>query len=96
MHRPELDCEVHGDIKILEKLPNNKKLLGSNGKFGLPIGNLTSQILGNFYRTPFDLMMKRELKEDGFYCVFVDDFKVVSQNKKLLEKIAVKARNYLK
>ena len=96
MHRPELDCEIHGDIKILEKLPSNKKLLGSDGKFGLPIGNLTSQILGNFYRTPFDLMMKRELKEDGFYCVFVDDFKVVSLNKKLLEKMAVKARNYLK
>lgn len=95
MHRPELDCEIHGDKGILDRLPDNKTLFRSNGK-GLPIGNLPSQICGNLYRTPFDRMMQREIGDKGFYCVFVDDFRVVSRDKKLLQEIAIKARRYLK
>lgn len=95
MHRPELDCIIHGDANLLKKLPNNKTLFRTNGK-GLPIGNLPSQICGNLYRTPFDKKIIGELNGKGFYCVFVDDFRIVSCNKKLLQKIAVKAKKYLK
>lgn len=95
MHRPELDCEIHGDKKVLDNLSDNKTLFRSNGK-GLAIGNLPSQICGNLYRTPFDRMMQEEVGEDGFYCVFVDDFRAVSTDKKKLERLAVKARQYLK
>lgn len=95
MHSPELDCIIHGDANLLKKLPNNKTLFRTNGK-GLPIGNLPSQICGNLYRTPFDKKIIEELNGKGFYCVFVDDFRIVSCNKKLLQKIAVKAKKYLK
>lgn len=47
---------------------------------GLPIGNYTSQILGNLYLNEFDWKVKQELKPAGYfrYCddiVFFDDFK---------------------
>jgi hypothetical protein len=40
-------------------------------------------------------MMKDALGDEGFYCVFVDDFRAVSTDKRLLERLAVKAREYL-
>jgi hypothetical protein len=40
-------------------------------------------------------MMKDALGDEGFYCVFVDDFRAVSTDKRLLERLAVKARSYL-
>ena len=48
---------------------------------GLPIGNYTSQILGNLYLSNFDWNVKQELKPIGYfrYCddiVFFDDCKV--------------------
>jgi RNA-directed DNA polymerase len=47
---------------------------------GLPIGNYTSQILGNVYLNQFDWQVKQELKPQGYfrYCddiVFFDDYK---------------------
>ena len=96
MHRPEQDCIIRGDKAVLDRLPKNKSLLKGDGRNGLPIGNLPSQICGNFYRTPFDRMMKDALGDDGFYCVFVDDFRAVSTDKRLLERLAVKARDYLR
>ena len=96
MHRPELDCVIRGDKKVLDRLPDNKTIARGDGTHGVPIGNLPSQICGNFYRTPFDVMMKEELGPEGFYCVFVDDFRAVSTDKHLLERLAVKARRFLK
>ena len=95
MHRPELDCIIRGDKAVLDRLPKNKSLLKGDGRNGLPIGNLPSQICGNFYRTPFDHMMKDALGGEGFYCAFVDDFRAVSTDKQLLERMTVKARSYL-
>jgi len=95
MHCPEHDCVIRGDKNVLDRLPSNKSLLKGDGTTGLPIGNLPSQICGNFYRTPFDRMMQDELGSDGFYCVFVDDFRAVSTDRRQLELLAVKAREYL-
>jgi hypothetical protein len=94
-HRPETDCTVHGDKAILDALPDNKTLMRNGGK-GMPIGNYYVQITGNYYLTPFDRMMQHVVGSDGFYCRFVDDFKVVSTDKRLLRKVAIEARRYLK
>lgn len=95
MNRPENDCIIRGDKRVLDRLPCNKSLLKGDGKNGLPIGNLPSQICGNFYRTPFDKMMRDAVGRGGYYCVFVDDFRVVCTDKRKLELLAVKAREYL-
>lgn len=49
-------------------------------KKGLPLGNLTSQLLVNIYMNEFDQFMKRELKVK-YYIRYADDFVMLSKNK---------------
>ena len=93
-NRPELNCIIHGDKSILDGLPDNKTLFRSNGK-GLPIGNLTSQIFGNYYLTCFDKFIINLFGENCEYGRYVDDFYVISINKKRLLKNISKIRKYL-
>ncbi|MBP9711916.1 MAG: group II intron reverse transcriptase domain-containing protein [Candidatus Pacebacteria bacterium] len=53
---------------------------------GLPLGNLTSQLLVNIYMNEFDQYMKRELKVK-YYIRYADDFVILSENKKYLEDL---------
>lgn len=48
---------------------------------GLPIGNLTSQFLANFYLNGFDHWIKEELRVPG-YLRYVDDFFVFARSKR--------------
>jgi len=58
----------------------------NNFGIGLPLGNLTSQILVNIYMNEFDHFLKRELKIK--YCVrYADDFVIFDKDKKYLENI---------
>jgi retron-type reverse transcriptase len=62
---------------------------------GLPLGNLTSQLLVNIYMNEFDHFVKRELKI-GYYIRYADDFVILSQNEKYLEKLTLKIYEFLK
>lgn len=93
-NRPEKTCKKHGDLSLFEKLPGNKSLFRSDGR-GLPIGNLTSQILANFYLSGFDKWATDAIGEGG-YGRFVDDFVVVHKDKDVLLRFADKARVWLK
>jgi len=53
---------------------------------GLPLGNLTSQLLVNVYMNEFDQYMKHGLKVK-YYIRYADDFVILSKNKKYLEGI---------
>jgi len=53
---------------------------------GLPLGNLTSQLLVNVYMNEFDQFMKRKLKVK-YYIRYADDFVILSENKEELCKI---------
>ena len=46
INAPEKNCTKVGNLNLWKDLPPNKSLFTSNGK-GLPIGNLSSQILAN-------------------------------------------------
>ena len=50
---------------------------------GLPLGNLTSQLLVNIYMNEFDQFVKRGLKIK-YYIRFADDFVILSSNKMYL------------
>ncbi len=52
---------------------------------GLPLGNLTSQLLVNIYMNEFDQWVKRELKATH-YLRYADDFVIFSPNSKALLK----------
>ncbi len=53
---------------------------------GLPLGNLTSQLLVNMYMNEFDQYVKHELKIK-YYIRYADDFVFLSSDKKHLEEI---------
>jgi retron-type reverse transcriptase len=61
---------------------------------GLPLGNLTSQLLVNVYMNEFDQFIKRELKEK-YYIRYADDFVILSESKIWLEYQLPKIAAYL-
>lgn len=61
---------------------------------GLPLGNLTSQLFSNIYLNKFDQFMKHEIKAK-FYIRYVDDFIILSDNKKWLETQINLIKNFL-
>lgn len=93
-NRPELDCEMRGDLSLFVKLPKNKSLFSSNG-VGLPIGNLTSQILANVYMSIFDRWIANKIGSNGRYGRYVDDFIIIHKNKKFLLSALNNIRQYL-
>ena len=62
---------------------------------GLPLGNLTSQLLVNVYMNEFDQFVKHDLKAKC-YVRYADDFVIMSGNRAWLEQILVMIRNFLR
>ncbi len=61
---------------------------------GLPLGNLTSQLLVNIYMNDFDQFAKHILKEK-YYIRYADDFVFLSQDKKHLENLILEISEFL-
>jgi retron-type reverse transcriptase len=61
---------------------------------GLPLGNLTSQLLVNIYMNEFDQFVKRKLKVK-YYIRYADDFVILQSDKIELEKLLKKMKEFL-
>lgn len=61
---------------------------------GLPLGNLTSQLLVNIYMNEFDHFIKDILKVK-YYIRYADDFVILSENKIYLEKLLLEVKLFL-
>ena len=61
---------------------------------GLPLGNLTSQLLVNIYMNEFDQFVKRKLKVKH-YIRYADDFVVLSQDKEYLQNTLEQMKEFL-
>ena len=61
---------------------------------GVPLGNLTSQLLVNIYMNGFDQFVKHKLKA-RYYIRYADDFVVFSPNRQELGHILPKIRGFL-
>ncbi len=61
---------------------------------GLPLGNLTSQLLVNIYMHEFDMYMKQELRVK-YYIRYADDFTILSDDKEYLENLLMKISTFL-
>ncbi len=61
---------------------------------GLPLGNLTSQLLVNIYMNEFDQYVKHKLKVK-YYIRYADDFVILSQDKKYLEDTLKQMKEFL-
>ncbi|MBQ0074666.1 MAG: hypothetical protein KBT34_10775 [Prevotella sp.] len=92
-HKPQENCERHGDLRLWDRLAPNKSLFSCGENKGLPIGNLTSQNFGNFYLNEFDHIMIKEFGKG--YGRYVDDFFVISKDKEKILQFVPTIRNYL-
>jgi retron-type reverse transcriptase len=61
---------------------------------GLPLGNLTSQLLVNIYMNEFDQFVKHRLKAK-YYVRYADDFVILSQDRKTLECLLFQIDEFL-
>jgi len=62
---------------------------------GLPLGNLTSQLLVNIYMNEFDRFVKHKLKAK-FYIRYADDFVIFSGDRNQLESLLLRVRAFLR
>jgi len=82
-----------GILSNQNKIPGQARNDSQRG-VGLPLGNLTSQLLVNIYMNEFDQFMKHKLKAK-YYIRYADDFVIFSQDKKELENILLGIDNFL-
>ena len=75
--------------KVVESFNSTQK-----GK-GLPLGNLTSQLLVNIYLNEFDQYLKHILKVK-YYVRYADDFIILSDKKEYLESLLILIDGFLK
>lgn len=96
LHDPTKNCVKVGNLKLFDILPKNKSLFTCGKDKGLPIGNLPSQLLANLLLSDFDKMMVSAVGADGGYGRYVDDFIVISRDRRLLHCILQEGRVYLR
>jgi retron-type reverse transcriptase len=82
-----------GVIWLLEQIIGSFRTTGKVG-VGLPLGNLTSQLLVNIYMNEFDQFTKRKLKT-RYYIRYADDFVLLSEDKKYLQNLLPKISDFL-
>jgi retron-type reverse transcriptase len=61
---------------------------------GLPLGNLTSQLLVNVYMNKFDHFIKRRLTV-RYYIRYADDFVIMDENRERLQKLIPEIAHFL-
>lgn len=93
-NRPEKDCIRRCPASHWKGLPRDKSLFHSDGKHGLPIGNLTSQMSGNFFLNPLDHLITEQWGMP-FYGRYVDDMALVHTSKEYLLERRKRIREWL-
>lgn len=82
LHSPQDDCVKAGLQHLWEKLPPHKSLFNAPPGIGMPIGNITSQILNAFYLSYLDdLVLQLTARCGGRYVRFVDDMTIICRTK---------------
>lgn len=84
------------DEKIVALLDNVLESFSTTGKsgVGLPLGNLTSQLLVNIYMNEFDQWVKHGLKAK-YYIRYADDFVFLSHDRDWLGKLVSQIQQFL-
>lgn len=95
-HRPQDNCERRGNLKLWEYLDRRKSLFFALNFIGMAIGNITSQLLANFFLSFFDEFMNRLCEKFGAkYIRFVDDYAIVARSIRIIKTIEAEARIWL-
>ncbi len=84
-HDPTKNPIKKGQLNLFHQVPPDKSLFRIPKGQGLPIGNITSQFFANVYLNELDQFIKHQLKAK-YYIRYVDDFVILYQNPKILDK----------
>ena len=91
---PLKNCLMIGRKDDWNGLPAEKSLFGSTPGYGLPIGNLSSQLFSNVYLNCLDQYIKRELG-CRHYGRYVDDAYIVADDCNYLISLIPKIESFL-
>ena len=94
LYRPERNCIKVGNLNLWKRLPKEKSLFCQNNK-GLPIGNLSSQLLANLMMSYLDKHIINIIGDCG-YGRYVDDFVIIHNSKLCLLNILGSLKLWLK
>ncbi|MDQ1281929.1 MAG: RNA-directed polymerase [Patescibacteria group bacterium] len=86
-----IDKDISSLLENIIKSFNTKDKINK----GLPLGNLTSQLLVNVYMSEFDQFAKHILKVK-YYIRYADDFVFINKDKNYLEDVKIKIDLFLK
>jgi len=89
------DYDDHSNPKLRGLFPYKKSMDSTDWTYGLPLGNLTSQLFANIYLHEFDAFVKKELWIK-YYGRYVDDFVLIHENKEYLLFCYKEIKNFLK
>lgn len=78
-HDPREDYELRCPARLLNQVPQHKRLVAQQAHLGLPIGNLSSQFFANLYLNDLDQFCKHELRAKH-YIRYVDDFLLLHES----------------
>lgn len=92
---PTKNYLIKGNPAIFSYIPKRKSLFSQPCGIGIPIGNYSSQFFSNLYLNELDQFVKRDLK-CKYYIRYVDDFVLLSKNKRELKIWQDKIENFLK
>ncbi|PKG43946.1 RNA-directed DNA polymerase [Psychroflexus sp. MES1-P1E] len=94
-NEPVNNAIIKGRLSNWDALPKDKSLFAAKRGYGLPIGNLTSQVFANVYMSSFDHFIKHQLGIK-YYGRYVDDFILVHSNKAYLKGLIPVIASFLK
>ena len=96
-HQPQLLCERRSPIWMWDDLPDNKSLFTMPPNKGMAIGNITSQLLANFYLSYFDEFVAEQCRyNNAAFVRFVDDALIISNDKQFIIDLRAKSAQWLK
>lgn len=103
MHEPQKDCIRCSPIEMWSRLSQDKSLFHGDGRHGIAIGNISSQLLANFLLSFFDMLfcckcveiLGLEAKHLVKYIRFVDDFEIYADCAEWLVKLRPRMERWL-
>ncbi|HET9678960.1 MAG TPA: RNA-directed DNA polymerase [Gammaproteobacteria bacterium] len=93
-HDPRTNYELHGNPKLLARVPQHKHLTNQPETYGLPIGNLSSQFFANVYLDSLDQFVKHQIC-CRHYIRYVDDFVLLHESPQWLNDAHQRINTFL-
>lgn len=78
-HDPRQNFQLRSSFRLLNRVPQHKRLTAQPAHLGLPIGNLSSQFFANVYLNALDQFVKHRLRVKH-YIRYVDDFVLLHES----------------